>query len=49
MTVLKWLVSVFSICFMLSIVPVDWVIACMVGYHYIKVREMCINVVILGV
>ena len=30
MTVLEWLVRVFDICFMLSIVPVDWVIACMV-------------------
>ena len=29
-TVLEWLVSVFNICFMLSIVPVDWVIGCMV-------------------
>ena len=29
-TVLEWLVRVFNICFMLSIVPVDWVIACMV-------------------
>ena len=28
-TVLEWLARVFSICFMLSIVPVDWVIACM--------------------
>ena len=29
-TVLEWLVRVCNICFMLSIVPVDWVIACMV-------------------
>ena len=29
-TVLGWLVRLFNICFMLSIVPVDWVIACMV-------------------
>ena len=29
-TVLEWLVRVFNICFMLSIVPVGWVIACMV-------------------
>ena len=29
-TVLEWLVREFNICFMLSIVPVDWVIACMV-------------------
>ena len=28
-TVLEWLVRVFKICIMLSIVPVDWVIACM--------------------
>ena len=28
-TVLEWLVRLFNICFMLSIVPVDWVIACM--------------------
>ena len=27
-TVLEWLVRLFNICFMLSIVPVDWVIAC---------------------
>ena len=39
-TVLEWLVTLFNICFMLSIVPVDWVIACMVplykgkGYMY---------------
>ena len=32
-TVLEWLVRVFSICFMLSIVPVDWVIACMVPLY----------------
>ena len=37
----------FDICFMLSIVPVDWVIACMVPLY--KGREMCMNVVILGV
>ena len=29
-TVLECLVRLFNICFMLSIVPVDWVIACMV-------------------
>ena len=29
-TVFAWLVRVFNICFMLSIVPVDWIIACMV-------------------
>ena len=29
-TVLEWLVRLFNICFLLSIVPVDWVIACMV-------------------
>ena len=29
-TVLEWLVRVFNISFMLSVVPVDWVIACMV-------------------
>ena len=28
--VLEWLVRVFNICFMLSIVPVDWVTAYMV-------------------
>ena len=32
-TVLEWLVSVFNVCFMLSIVPVDWVIACMVPLY----------------
>ena len=32
-TVLEWLVSVFNICFMLSVVPVDWVIACMVPLY----------------
>ena len=32
-TVLEWLVRVFNICFMLSIVPVDWVIACMVPLY----------------
>ena len=46
-TVLEWLVRLFNICFMLSIVSVDWVIACMVPYT--KVREICMNVVILGV
>ena len=29
-TALEWLVRVFNVCFMLSIVPVGWVIACMV-------------------
>ena len=29
-TVLEWLVRVFNICFMLPVVPVDWIIACMV-------------------
>ena len=33
MTVLEWLVRLFNICFMLSIVPVDWVIACMVQLY----------------
>ena len=33
MTVLEWLVRVFNICFMLSIVPVDWVIAYMVPLY----------------
>ena len=32
-TVLEWLVRVFSICFMLSVVPGDWVIACMVPLY----------------
>ena len=32
-TVLEWLVRLFNICFMLSIVPVDWVIACIVQLH----------------
>ena len=32
-TVLKWLVRVFNICFMLSLVPVDWVIGCMVPLY----------------
>ena len=32
-TVLEWLVRLFNICFMLSIVPVDWVIACMVPLY----------------
>ena len=33
MTLLEWLVRVFNICFMLSIVPVDWVIACLVSLY----------------
>ena len=32
-TVLEWLVKVFNICFMLSKVPMDWVIACMVSLY----------------
>ena len=32
-TVLEWLVRAFNICFILSIVPVDWVIACMVPLY----------------
>ena len=32
-TVLEWLVRVFDIGFMLSIVPVAWIIACMVPLH----------------
>ena len=32
-TILEWLVRLFNICFMLSIVPVDWVIACMVPLY----------------
>ena len=32
-TVLEWLVRLFNKCFMLSIVPVDWVIACMVPLY----------------
>ena len=32
-TALEWLVRVFNICFMLSMVPVDWVIACMVPLY----------------
>ena len=32
-TVLEWLVRLFNVCFMLSIVPVDWVIACMVPLY----------------
>ena len=32
-TVLEWLVRVFNICCVLSIVPVDWVIACMVPLY----------------
>ena len=37
-TVLEWLVRVFNIilCFMLSIVPVDWVTACMVPFYKVK-------------
>ena len=35
-TILEWLVRVFNICFMLSIVPVDWVIACMVTLYKCK-------------
>ena len=35
-TVLEWLVRVFNICFMLSVVPVDWVIACMVPLCKVK-------------
>ena len=39
-TVLEWLVRVFNIilCFMLSIVPVDWVTACMVPFYKVKGR-----------
>ena len=33
MTVLEWLVRVFNICSILSIVPVGWVIACMVPLY----------------
>ena len=32
-TALEWLVRVFNICFMLSIVPMNWVIACMVALY----------------
>ena len=32
-TVSEWLVKVFNICFMMSIVPVDGVIACMVPLY----------------
>ena len=32
-TVMKWLVRLLNICFMLSIVLVDWVIACMVPLY----------------
>ena len=32
-TVLEWLGRLFNICFMLSIVPVDWVMACMVSLY----------------
>ena len=32
-TVLEWLVRLFNICYMLSVVPVDWVIACMVPLY----------------
>ena len=35
-TVLEWLVRVFSICFKLSMVPVDWVIACIVPLYKVK-------------
>ena len=35
-TVLEWLVRLFNVCFMLSIVPVDWVIACMVPVENIS-------------
>ena len=41
-TVLEWLVRVFNVCFMLSIVPVDWVIACMVLLYKEDVHE-CSN------
>ena len=33
MTVLEWLVRLFNICLLLSIVPVNWVIACMVPIY----------------
>ena len=33
MTALEWLVRVFDICFMLSLVPVEWVIACIVPLY----------------
>ena len=33
LTVLEWLVRVFNVCFMLPVVPVDWVIACMVPLY----------------
>ena len=36
MTALEWLVRVFNICFMLSMVPVDWVISCMVPLYKSK-------------
>ena len=32
-TIFEWLVRVFNICFMLSIVPVDWVLACLVPLY----------------
>ena len=32
-TALEWLVRIFNICFMLSLVPADWVIACMVPLY----------------
>ena len=35
-TVLEWLVRVFNVCFMLSMVPVDWVIACIVPLYKSK-------------
>ena len=46
-TVLEWLARLFNISFMLSIVPVDWVIACMVPLY--KGKGDVLNVVILGV
>ena len=35
-TALEWLMRVFNICFLLSIVPVDWVIAYMVPLYKVK-------------
>ena len=35
-TALEWLVRVFNICFMLSIIPLDWIIACMVPLYKSK-------------
>ena len=32
-TVVEWLVRVRNICFMLSVVPLDWVIACIVPLY----------------